>query len=147
VMPSPTSSSTSLSSRSTCAHTRRWSRHLSHCYTTFTPNITNLNTAQSFHSLQCWADLKPTDQTHFLCPLFTGMQDLPNSSQSLHFVLTLPLLTFSAQRGPYCGMPRAISSHAKTVGARHRSMGMEAASRSSRSFSAYPSSVRGDQLR
>lgn len=44
-------------------------------------------------------------------------------------------------------MPSAISSHANTVGARHRSIGMEAASRNNRSFSAYPSSVSGDQLR
>jgi hypothetical protein len=66
----------------------------------------------------------------------------------LHYVtLTLPLLTFSEHLGPYCGMPRAISSHASTVGARHRSIGMVDASRSKRSFSAYPSSVKGDQLR
>jgi len=61
--------------------------------------------------------------------------------------LALPLLTFSAQRGPYWGMPSAISSQANTVGARQRSIGMEAASRNNRSFSAYPSSVSGDQLR
>ena len=64
-----------------------------------------------------------------------------------HRKLTLPLFTFSAQRGPYWGIPSAISSHASTVGARHLSMGIEAASRSSLNFSAYPSSVSGDQLR
>lgn len=58
--------------------------------------------------------------------------------------LTFPDLTFSAHRGPYCGIPRATSNHANTVGALHRSMGTDAASLSKRSFSAQPSSVSGD---
>ena len=60
---------------------------------------------------------------------------------------TFPDFTFSAHRGPYCGMPRAISNQARTVGARHLSIGIDAASLSNRNFSAYPSSVSGDQLR
>uniref|UniRef100_A0A8D9F4E5 Uncharacterized protein n=1 Tax=Cacopsylla melanoneura TaxID=428564 RepID=A0A8D9F4E5_9HEMI len=70
-----------------------------------------------------------------------------SSSPSLSSRRTFPDLTLSAHLGPYCGIPSAISSQASTVGALHRSMGIEAASRSNRSFSAYPSSVRGDQLR
>lgn len=80
-------------------------------------------------------------EQQYLIYIFQNTRDERNVSFNIQncdqfFILTFPDLTFSAHRGPYCGIPRATSNHANTVGALHRSMGTDAASLSKRSFSA-----------
>ena len=60
---------------------------------------------------------------------------------------TFPDRTFSAQAGPYWGMPSVTCSQASTMAAFQRSIGSCCASSSRRSFSAYDSSVSGEEQR